>query len=181
MEDKLVTLAILTYTKAQILKNVLENEGIETYIHNVNQIQPVVSSGVRLRIKESDLPRALKITESSIWLAEDIVGENELKKIDSPQKVLIPVDFSKYSIKACQFGFACAKAFNSEVVLLHVYFTPIYASSLPYGDIFTYQSPDNDVKNALHKVHSARPWGSVKRFSYHGLLTVRIQTYRDML
>ena len=35
MEDKLVTLAILTYTKAQILKNVLENEGIETYIHNV--------------------------------------------------------------------------------------------------------------------------------------------------
>ena len=61
MEDKLVTLAILTYTKAQILKNVLENEGIETYIHNVNQIQPVVSSGVRLRIKESDLPRALKL------------------------------------------------------------------------------------------------------------------------
>lgn len=44
MEDKLVTLAILTYAKAQILKNVLENEGIETYIHNVNQIQPVVSS-----------------------------------------------------------------------------------------------------------------------------------------
>ena len=28
MEDKLVTLAILTYAKAQILKNVLENEGI---------------------------------------------------------------------------------------------------------------------------------------------------------
>ena len=36
MEEKLVTLAILTYTKAQILKNVLENEGIETYIHNTH-------------------------------------------------------------------------------------------------------------------------------------------------
>ena len=33
MEDKLVTLAILTYAKAQILKNVLEAEGIEAYIH----------------------------------------------------------------------------------------------------------------------------------------------------
>ena len=42
MEDKLVTLAILTYAKAQILKNVLENEGIEAYIHNVNLIQPVI-------------------------------------------------------------------------------------------------------------------------------------------
>ena len=82
MEDKLVTLAILTYAKAQILKNVLENEGIETYIHNVNQIQPVVSSGVRLRIKESDLPRALKITESSAWLSEEAVKlykENYIK------------------------------------------------------------------------------------------------------
>ena len=44
MEDKLITLAILTYAKAQILKNVLENEGIEAYIHNVNLIQPVISS-----------------------------------------------------------------------------------------------------------------------------------------
>lgn len=61
MEDKLVTLAILTYTKAQILKNVLENEGIETYIHNVNQIQPVVSSGVRLRIKRVTYQEHLKL------------------------------------------------------------------------------------------------------------------------
>lgn len=44
MEEKLVTLAILTYSKAQILKNVLENEGIEACIHNVNLIQPVISS-----------------------------------------------------------------------------------------------------------------------------------------
>ena len=80
MEDKLVTLAILTYAKAQILKNVLENEGIETYIHNVNQIQPVVSSGVRVRIKESDLPHALKITESSAWLSEEVVGGKAPKR-----------------------------------------------------------------------------------------------------
>jgi len=155
MEDKLVTLAILTYTKAQILKNVLENEGIETYIHNVNQIQPVVSSGVRLRIKESDLPRALKITESSVWLAEDIVGEKPTLKEEVQNKILIPVDFSPYSMKACEFGFNFAKAFNAEVLLLHVYFTPIYASSLPYGDVFSYQTTDDEsVKNTLHKVHA---------------------------
>ena len=39
MEDNLVTVAIHTYEKAQILKSVLEANGIETYIHNVNQIQ----------------------------------------------------------------------------------------------------------------------------------------------
>ena len=58
MEKQLVTLAIHTYEKAQILKTLLESEGIEAYIHNVNQIQPVISAGVRIRIKEGDLPRA---------------------------------------------------------------------------------------------------------------------------
>ncbi|MEG0463571.1 MULTISPECIES: universal stress protein [Bacteroides] len=155
MDDKLVTLAILTYTKAQILKNVLENEGIETYIQNVNQIQPVVSSGVRLRIKESDLPRALKITESSVWLAESIVGEKSPKVDGERKKILIPVDFSSYSMKACEFGFNFAKTYDAEVVLLHVYFTPVYASSLPYGDVFNYQINDEDaVRTILQKVHS---------------------------
>ena len=155
MEDKLVTLAILTYTKAQILKNVLENEGIETYIHNVNQIQPVVSSGVRLRIKESDLPRALKITESSVWLSESIVGENLPKVKSKSNKILIPVDFSSYSLKACGLGFNLAKLENLEVVLLNVYFTPIYASSLPYGDVFNYQMGDEEsVKTIIKKVHA---------------------------
>ena len=155
MEDKLVTLAILTYTKAQILKNVLENEGIETYIHNVNQIQPVVSSGVRLRIKESDLPRALKITESSTWLSESLVGAQTPKVDSNSNKILIPVDFSNYSMKACEFGFNLAKTENSEVILLHVYFTPIYASSLPYGDVFNYQIGDEEsVKTIIQQVHS---------------------------
>lgn len=157
MEDKLVTLAILTYAKAQILKNVLENEGIETYIHNVNQIQPVVSSGVRLRIKESDLPRALKITESSAWLSESVVGEKESEVEKVSNKILIPVDFSNYSLKASEFGFNLAKTENAEVIMLHVYFTPIYAASLPYGDVFNYQSQISDEETArtiIQKVHS---------------------------
>lgn len=118
MEDKLITLAILTYAKAQILKNVLENEGIEAYIHNVNLIQPVISSGVRLRIKESDLPHALQIIESSAWLSEDIIKgkESSSERNKEKRKVLIPIDFSNYSLKACQFGFSFANAINSEVV-----------------------------------------------------------------
>lgn len=155
MDDKLVTLAILTYAKAQILKNVLENEGIETYIMNVNQIQPVISSGVRVRIKESDLPHALKITESSAWLSEEVMGEKSPKIEKGSNKVLIPVDFSNYSLKACEFGFNFASNINAEVVLLHVYFTPIYATSLPYGDVFNYQlSDEENVRNMLQKVHA---------------------------
>lgn len=131
MEEKLVTLVILTYSKAQILKNILENEGIEAYIHNVNLIQPVISAGVRVRIKESDLPKALKIVENSPWLSEEVTPENEKKHFSN--KILVPVDFSDYSEKACEFGFNFADEIHAEVVLMHVYFSPVYMPSLQYA------------------------------------------------
>ena len=55
----------------------LENEGIETYIHNVNQIQPVVSSEYAYELRKA-IYHALKITESSTWLSESIVGEKTI-------------------------------------------------------------------------------------------------------
>ena len=71
MEDKLVTLAIHTFEKAQILKTILETEGIEVYIHNVNQIQFVVSAGARVRISgRVILPHALRIIEDNKWFEE---------------------------------------------------------------------------------------------------------------
>ena len=157
MEDKLVTLAILTYAKAQILKNVLANEGIESYIHNVNLIQPIISTGVRVRIKECDLPQALSIIESSAWLADDIVKEKESEEDSAGEmkKVLIPIDFSDYSLKACRVGFSFAKSINAEVILLHVYFSPIYSPSIPYGsDSFNFQiEKEESIKSMLDSVH----------------------------
>ena len=156
-EEKLVTLAILTYSKAQILKNVLENEGIDAYIHNVNLIQPVISSGVRIRIKESDLPRALSIIESSAWLAEDVVKEHS-QEIEKPRKtpvILIPVDFSPNSLKACRFGLNFAAQIKVEAVLMHVYFSPVYMPSLQYateGYGMPYEA-ELGIKSMLDNVH----------------------------
>lgn len=113
MEDKLVTLAIHTFEKAQILKTILETEGIEVYIHNVNQIQPVVSAGVRVRIKESDLPHALRIIEDNKWFEEP---KEEEAKVNAVKKVLIPIDFSDYSAKACELGINYAHAVGAEVI-----------------------------------------------------------------
>ncbi len=157
MEDKLVTLAILTYAKAQILKNVLANEGIEAYIHNINLIQPIISTGVRVRIKESDLPKALSIIESSAWLAEEVVKEKDSSDASNTKnkKILIPIDFSDYSLKACRIGFSFAKATNSEVIILHVYFSPIYYPSLPYSsDSFNLQVQNEETyRNMLDNIH----------------------------
>lgn len=149
MEDKLVTLAIHTFEKAQILKTLLETEGIDVYIHNVNQIQPVVSAGVRVRIKESDLPHALRIIEDSKWL-----DETQPETIaDKTKKILIPVDFSDYSIKACELGINYAYQVEAEVMIMHAYFSPYFPSAIPMGDTLTYQvNEEESVQNILKRV-----------------------------
>ena len=132
--DKLITIAIHTYAKALILKTMLENEGIPVVINNVNLIQPVVSSGVRVRIKEKDLPLALKLIEQ---MADD---ELQYSEDNNKPVVLIPIDFSDYSKKACQIGFDFAKLMGGRVTLLHSYVEMPYAMAMmpftndDYGD-----------------------------------------------
>ncbi len=136
MNDRLITIAIYTYEKAQIVKGVLENEGITATIQNVNLIQPVISAGVRVRIMESDLPQALRVLEQYPSLTSDTSSNKE--EGDEPKRVLIPIDFSDYSLTACKIGFDFAHSLGAEVMLLHVYFSPYFPNTIPITDTFSY-------------------------------------------
>jgi len=118
--DRLLTVAIHTYEKALELKAILEHEGIAVVLHNVNLSQPSVSSGVRVRIKEADLPLALRIIENSEIF---IMPDDSERNITQPC-ILVPVDFSTYSMKACALAFDIAKRHNGRITLLHAYVPP---------------------------------------------------------
>ena len=151
-EDRLITIAIYTYEKAQIIKGILENEDIPVAIQNVNLIQPVISSGVRVRIRERDLPHALQILEQySIFEEKDT--ESELQTVHHPKRILIPIDFSDYSLKACQIGFDFAKNIDAKIMLLHAYFSPYFPGAIPVTDAFTYEvSEDEALKQVQDRV-----------------------------
>lgn len=141
MEDKLITLCILTYEKAQVLQSRLESEGIESYIHNVNLIQPMISAGVRVRISQQDLPMALKVLEMS-----DFGGESyDLRKPSaetSPKRrkmYLVPVDFSNNSIRALEYAIRKAAFLHAEITVLHIHSVPLAAGALPIDIPFTNQ------------------------------------------
>ncbi len=158
MDDKFTTLATLTYSKALILKSVLESEGIETHLHNASQLRPIVTSDVRVQVRESDMSSALEVMHRSDWLSEDANSSAPL----AADIVLIPVDFSPCSLRACEAGFDLAALTNSEVVLLHVCFTPIYANPLQYGDFFrlTASGHEADIKATMSQVNA-----DLKKFS----------------
>lgn len=122
--NRLITLAIHTYDYAVSLKNQLERAGIEAVLHNVNLEEPVVSSGVRVRIREKDLPMALKVVEG---------GNESRKRGRIKSHVVIPVDFSPFSMKACKVGFQYASKAGATVILLHAYMSERYRFFAPFA------------------------------------------------
>ena len=153
MEEKLITLAIHTFEKAQMLKMILESEGIEVYIHNVNQIQPVISAGVRVRIKESDLPRALQVIEENSWIEaknEEIKKKEEDERLE--KRILVPVDFSDYSMNACMFAINHASQIGAEVMILHSYYTPYTPSAIPLSDTMAYQTNEEAARMTMERI-----------------------------
>ena len=78
-----------------------------------------------MRIKESDLPHALRIIEDNKWFEEP---KEEEAKVNAVKKVLIPIDFSDYSAKACELGINYAHAVGAEVMIMHAYFSPYFPS-----------------------------------------------------
>lgn len=119
MNARLITVAIYTYQKAQTIKSLLEREGIDVFIQNVNLSEPTVSSGVRLRIYEKDLPHALSILER-----EDKNAQEQCAVSDKQEReyILVPIDYSSHSQRACKTAFEFAHSLGAEVRLLHVYY-----------------------------------------------------------
>lgn len=138
MNDKLVTLAIRTYQRAQMIKAVLTNNGIPTEIHNLNLENPEMAVGVRVRIKESDLPQALKIVESVEKEWEKETPKKEVKTI------VIPIDFADMVEKTIDYGFLFAKKLNAVIEFLYVYYIPAFTIT-SNNDISTYSLTDNEL------------------------------------
>lgn len=142
-EDRLITVAIHTFDKAHQLKHILEKEGVKTTLQNVNLQTPVVSSGIRVRIKESDLPLALRIIENlEIFACDSSVAAGDVSPV-----ILVPVDFSSHSVRACDFAFFVAELHNASIVLLHTYIDPVtLGANLQLTDSLTFD--DSSLEDA---------------------------------
>ncbi|HBL74879.1 MAG: hypothetical protein A2W90_07085 [Bacteroidetes bacterium GWF2_42_66] len=132
MEDKLTTIALLPYSKAEILRELMEAEGIECYLENINLIQGAVASGVKVRIAESKVKKALPILNRMLGKVEVIARQYE-------NSILTPIDFSEFSMKAAIAAFEIAHKLSSKLVLYHVIPQPEYYT-LPYTDFISYDS-----------------------------------------
>ncbi len=149
METTIITIATFPYSRAQLIKGRLEAEGIECFLSHINLVQPDIAAGVGLKINKTDAPEALQIIEE---IKEDYgLGKKAtIEKLKSIRRILVPVDFSDYSINACNYALKMAQKLHAEIKLLYAYFDPIISPD-PYGEPFPTLLEIDQVSNNLEQ------------------------------
>lgn len=135
MSRKLLTIAVLPFVKAQVLKTLFEKEGIECILEDVNLLEGTSSLSVRVQILEEDLERAFPVLEE--YLGKP--GEKPSPEKEPERQILVPVDFSVYSLKAAKVAFDIARHVEAKMVLFHAYPNPI-VYSVPFSDVYAFDS-----------------------------------------
>jgi nucleotide-binding universal stress UspA family protein len=136
MEENLITIVTLPYSKAQILKMRLEAENIDCDLEEINLIEGTVASTVRVKILEKDIEKAIPVLEDLLGVKPFI---EESKSDKKEQHILVPVDFSVQSEKACKMAVNIAGQLHTKLILIHCYINPVI-HSIPFSDIYAYDS-----------------------------------------
>lgn len=147
---RLITVAIHTYEYALGVKSLLESEGIEVTLQNVNLEQPEVSSGVRVRIPESDLPLALRILENREIFGAPVVlaGDGAAKR----HTIVVPTDFSEHAFRALCVAVRLASRHNADIMLLHSYIGNTLPTNVQLTDNLTYEVQDLKDNQELERL-----------------------------
>lgn len=136
MAEEIITLASLTYMRAQLLSAMLERNGIECFMTNVNQIKEG-PGGVKVKINKSDFDKANKIFD-------DFRGAYGFKKqlaveyMRSIRRILVPVDFTYHSENAAYYALQLAAELKADIKLLNSYLDPM-ATPQSYLESYAYQ------------------------------------------
>lgn len=130
MEDRIITLAIHSKEKANKLKRALESKRIPVYLEELIQNTNFIRFAVK--IEASHMIEAMACSEELKLFSYN--DEQILKIDDGRKRILVPVDFSSYSIKACRTAFSIAKEIDAKVKILHIFHNIYFPSHIPFAD-----------------------------------------------
>ena len=126
MENLLVT--IITFKELHIgcfVKEKFEFEGIECFLtdEGFKTTDSNIPQGIKMKVRANETEKAIKML-LKIHREYDLDKIEQDSSVKDKKKILVPVDFSEYSINACKFAVGIAEKINSEINFLYVYNDP---------------------------------------------------------
>lgn len=147
-DSRYITIAIHTYEKAVALRSLLESEGIEVTLADVNLEHLSAASGIRVRIHESDLPQALRIIENH----EVFTQSDNCDASTNSHYILVAVDFNDNTVNTVRVAASIAARHKASLTLLNSYIDPyIGGDSIQLTDSLTYDIVDAEARQQISK------------------------------
>ena len=134
MEEKLVTIVVLPYSKAHILKMRLQAKGINCDLENLNLVEGTTSFSMAVKVLEKEVPGAMTVLDDLLGRKPTVLQPQQEKK---ERHILVPIDFSQDSEKACKMAFNLAEHLGIKLAFLHCYINPLI-HSIPFSDVYAY-------------------------------------------
>ena len=136
--------------RAYLIKGWLDSAWIESCIVN-HGLSYVISTQaenqIELQVKEEDVGKALDIIDTvSKKYGPEFQEPDQM--ISSIKNILVPIDFSKYSLNAAKYAVHVALQKNAKITLVHAYFNPV-TNPLCYDNFYTFPS---NVADALREI-----------------------------
>lgn len=145
-DEKIIVIARHPNSRALLLKSRLEAEGIDCFLSHQNLVQAAVAGGVEIKVRRSDVDKALRVIEEALE-QHGPQKEASVRSLRSVRKILVAVDFSEASLKACSFAVSLAGKLKAEIKLLHVFYNPVLDIA-PFDTSHAYQV---NLVNYLHE------------------------------
>ena len=148
MNKEFITLATLTYMRAQLLCARLEEKHIACFMTHVNRIKEG-PGGVEIIIRAKDAEKAFSIRDDFLkaYGSEKQPAVNFMR---IARRILVPYDFSPHAENAALYALKIATKMKADIQLLHVYFDP---GVIPFSQFESFNItlfPD-DTEKAMEK------------------------------
>lgn len=140
MSERIRTLATLTYMRAQLLCAMLEENGIECFMTNINLLKEA-PGGVKVKINETDARKAMDIFKN-FKSAYGKQKEPAVRYMRSIRRILVPVDFTPHSENAIDYALMVASHLKADIKLFNAYLDPV-GTPQTYFESYAYL-PDFD-------------------------------------
>lgn len=126
MENLLVT--IITFKHLHVgcfVKEKFEFEGIECFLtdESFKTTNGNIPQGIKLKVRANETEKAIR-TILQIHKEYDLDKIEQDSSVKDKKKILVPINFSEYSMNACKFAVGIAGKINAEINFLYVYNDP---------------------------------------------------------
>ncbi len=136
MSERIITLATLTYMRAQLLTAMLERNGIDCFMTNINRMKEG-PGGVKVKIMEEDVERAAKIYED-FRSSYGKQKEEAVEHLKSIRRIIVPVDFTLHAENAALYALSIASNIKADIKLINAYLDPM-GTPQTYLESYSYQ------------------------------------------